>query len=84
MDIAKWRDSLEPERDWSHTVTSECLSVSFHTNLVIQKSDEGVPTMIITFVLLKSPLLSHDPQTIIVSREHRFIRRSPSLPSILV
>src|SRR6266702_5649343 len=38
--------------------------------------------MTINFVLLRSPLLSpHDPETIIVSREHQFIR---GLSSIII
>ncbi len=43
--------------------------------LLLQKSDECAPTMTINFVLPQSPLPSpHDPETIIVSREHQFIR----------
>ena len=42
--------------------------------ILLQKSDECAP-MTIDFVLLRSPrLCPHDPETIIVSREHRFIR----------
>jgi hypothetical protein len=38
------------------------------------RADESGPTMTINFVILRSPLLNfHDPETIVVSREYRFI-----------
>ncbi|KAH9062545.1 hypothetical protein EDB83DRAFT_839940 [Lactarius deliciosus] len=41
--------------------------------------DEWGPTMTINFVLIRSPLLTpHDPETVIVSREHQFSRGSSS------
>jgi hypothetical protein len=78
MEIAKMKDSLEQglERDWPHKVAHvpfPFLRIPTHT-ILRQKSDDCAPTMTVNFVLLRSPLLSlHDPETITVSREHRFI-----------
>ncbi len=43
-----------------------------HPTLPLQKfEDEWGPTMTINFVLLQSPLLTpHNPETVVVSREH--------------
>ena len=80
MEIAKWKDSLV--RDRPHPVRSAYFSLSPTPTIPLQKSDERAPTMTINFVLLRSPLLSpYDPETIIVSREHGFMR---GLSSILI
>ena len=74
MEIAKRKDILE--RDWPHAVRHifPCLLL---LTLLFQRSDECAPAITINFVLLQSPLLSpHDPETIIVSREHRSINVS--------
>ena len=71
MEIAKKKDILE--RDWPQAVRHvfPCLPL---LTLLFQRSDECAPTITINFVLLQSPLLSHhDPETIILSREHRYI-----------
>jgi hypothetical protein len=58
MEIAKSKDGLSGDWPREKSDDSECTSM-----------------VIINFVLLLSPLLSpHDPETIIVSREHRFMR----------
>ncbi len=80
MEMASRKDSLE--RDWPHVVRSTCVPFHASPTLLLQKSDECAPTMTINFVLLQSPLLSpHDPEVIIVSREHQFIR---GLSSIII
>ena len=75
MDTAKRKDS--PENDWSPEV--RLVRASLHVcNLtpLLQKFEEARgPMMTVNFVLLHSPVLSpHDPETVIVSREHQFIR----------
>ena len=50
-------------------------------HLIIQEiEDELGPTITINFVLLQSPLPApYDPETVIVSREHRFVRGLSSI-----
>ncbi|KAH9033787.1 hypothetical protein EDB85DRAFT_1890065 [Lactarius pseudohatsudake] len=76
MEVARQKDSLE--RDWPLAVRSTCVSMTPYTDSpssyvrrngsFLQTYDEGAPTMIINFVLLRSPLLSpHNPETIVMS-----------------
>ena len=74
MEIAKRKDSVQ--RDWSYVVRLAC--VLFHPYsipptliLLVQKIDEWGQGMTISFILLRSPLLTTpDPENVIVSREH--------------
>jgi len=69
-------------RDLPLTIYSKMEIAKGKDSVPWPRADEWGPTMTINFVLLQSPLLVPlDPETIIVSREHQFIR---GLSSIIV